>query len=277
MQTLKFRNVFIGLDLSKSKYILQRFNPNKGTSSKETDSNIGRDGINILNAYYDERSLTAKGIIIASSPEELYDLRRALVNNCDGKTQDFLYLNVGDIQYKALALADVPDFGDIKGNSITFNINFTLPKFYWYGGSQNIAPLFKQENYLKTEFTLPLILTQRTGGAEITNSGDVPSPFTIEIHSDSLTTETGGVRITNTTTGEYLFLDYSVSKNEVVNIDTEEMTITSNINGNIIRYLDRGSNFFTLAVGKSRIIAVNNNADNHITTTLKFYDRYIGV
>ena len=73
---------------------------------------------------------------------------------------------------------------------------------------------------------------------------------------------------------EFLQLDYSFVDGEIITIDTENKTVVSSINGNIIKYLDNASTFFTLDYGGNEIEAAMNEP---VVVKAEFYNRFVGV
>ena len=277
MQELTYKNIKFGLNVAESQYILKSFEPNKGSTDVKTVKIIGENGKRVTDSTYNAREVTAKGVIVAHSVNELAELRRRLCVACDGKTEDFLYYDIGDAHYKTPAIAEIPTFGGIKGLTLEFSLSFKMYRFFWYNATEKITPIYKIIPHVSTPFTLPMVLSSRIDGNTLSNSGDVPTPFILSIFVNGLAPTAGGIHIRNATTGEILKINYIASVGETIVIDTEEMTATSDKNGNVIRYIDRTSNFFNIPVGESEIKTINTDTDTAIIANVSYYERYIGV
>lgn len=137
MRYLKFN----GIEFSqKSNYLLSQFEPNDVTVHRQEDIPVGRSGAKISNAYYNSRIVNVVGNIIACCRADLFEKMQYLSARCNGVTQgDLLYHN-GTKLYKASAIADSPQYGQIRcGRNVEFNINFTLPDFFWLSNDEVVT------------------------------------------------------------------------------------------------------------------------------------------
>jgi len=247
----------------------------EGSTLTQTANYLDQDGTDILTAYYEPRIVTLNGFILASNDTELYTLRKHLVSACNGKTKGILrYIN-GNKAYISEAVAELPQFGVKLKHSMPFSINFNLYNFYWKNDYKNIDYIFKLTNNIKGTFEFPFVFTTMTTVANVVNDGDVDCPLIIKI--TGIGSGTGGFEVRNNTTGKYIKLDYNLADGEVITIDTQELTITSSIAGNILHKITSDSTLdLKLAVGVNEIEGIN-YADNEIAITAEHHNLYVGV
>lgn len=85
------------------------------------------------------------------------------------------------------------------------------------------------------------------------------------------------LRIDNLTTSRYIILSYSCATGETITIDTTigNKTITSDLNGNLLDYMDPTSSFWDLKTGDNsvKISMTGDNADT--TAVLKYRPRFL--
>jgi hypothetical protein len=267
---------FNGIEFSnQSKYIFHKFEPNEGETEYQTSSYINQDGIDIRNITYAQRVIKLDGHILANTKVEFDEFKKALIKACNGKTKANLYYTNDYDKYYSECIADIPQFGDYMYTVQPFSITFTLYNFYWKNVNTLNFEIFKRTDLVIDKFTLPCIFTDRTNKADITNNGDVEAESIITITNLSSSADTE-IEIKNNTTSEFIKLNYEMSANEVITINTENMTIKNQSGTNLIKYITNDSIFFKLIIGINEIEVLNgNNAD--ITAVLSFNEKYIGV
>lgn len=132
---IKFRDLYIGTDYTgkDTDFYFNEFNPNEGSVSRSEDKPIGCHGIHISNATYDARVINVKGTIVGTSLSNLYDNMNKLSVACDGLTAAQLtWCNGTKLYASDDVVADLPSYGLIEGTTVDYNVNFTLPHFFWY-------------------------------------------------------------------------------------------------------------------------------------------------
>jgi len=250
---------------------------NEGETSYQTASYLEQDGQDILTSYYEPRKVTLNGYILADSDVELYALRRQLVNACNGKAKDTLTYNDGHNTYFSEAIAELPQFGIKTGFGLPFIVYFNLYNFYWKAQDIYINNVFQRTNHLSTLFTLPLIITTRTNKSIVINDGDVSCSMIIKITGKGTTAGVDGFKVINNTTGNFIRIAYNIADSEVVTIDTQEITITSSVNGNILHKVTNDSKLdLKLMPGTNEIEGIN-YASNYISIVAEHYNLYVGV
>ena len=253
----------------------------EGEVATQTGQYLEQDGVDILSAYYEPRIVTLSGHILADNDMELYTLRRQLTKACNGKTKSLLKYSDGYRTYFSEAIAELPQFGKRLGNSgktaLPFSVNFYLYNFYWKDDSKNIEHIFKATNHLGNSFMFPLVFTTLTTISNVINGGDVECPLTIKITGRGAAVGDDGFNVINNTTGRFIKVEHNITDGEVVTIDTQELTITSNISGNILHKITSDSTLdLKLKLGINEIECLN-YASNEIFVTAEYYDMFVGV
>ena len=268
---IKFNGITFSHD---SVFPFYSFLPNEGTTEHQSDKAVGIDGSIISNARYAERIVPLKGHIIAEDEKELTENIQKLFLKCNGKTKaDLIYFDGYNI-YFSEAVASLPTLSEKRGLCYEFNINFTLPHFYWLEAEATNVPLFERKNMTLTEFTLPCVFTQRTAGAVLFNEKDF-SVFPI-IEFISVLDGEYNLVIKNETTGATIeLLNYTLAKDDKVIIDLEKVTATKN-GENIINAFNDFTEF-CLVCGNNNITVQNNGEILNSTILLYYNERKIGI
>lgn len=113
----------------------------------------------------------------------------------------------------------------------------------------------------------------------VRNEGDVETGMVITLSATATVT---GATITNTVTGEYLKLNYSLDSGDVVRINTNygQKSITldqSGVETNIYRYLDVNSTFLQLKVGDNLMQYSATTGINNLDVSITYSPQYLGV
>lgn len=252
---------FNGIEFGKGKeYIFTTFQPNECTTDRQEDKPILNDGSILSNFSYQARVVSLSGMIIADNRNELFEKMQKLSLKCNGKTiSDLIYFN-GAKTYKSTAVADVPQFGDIIAKrGVEYNINFTLPNFYWYGTS-----LISLGNVSNTS----------TGTSSTVT---VNNPLDLEIKPIIYVFATGVDKYTleNTTTGAKFDIDIktALDTNGYIVIDTDGITANDNNGNDLINNVGDIEEFY-LQSGNNSIKISSTTA---FRIELKYYPKYIGV
>lgn len=149
------------------------------------------------------------------------NLRRKIICKCT-QPPEFTRLCQGIYTFVVQLQSDYPYFTEF------YNINY---------------PIFKLENIVTEEFTLPCVFTSRVARGNINNTGDKKVYPEIIITNNSSANEStdSNVIIENHTTGTKIVINHSLISGEVVTIKLAERKITSNLSGNITDKIDRNT------------------------------------
>lgn len=185
-----------------------------------------------------------------------------------------LCINPSDVEgiiyhkmYKAVLqfVCDDPYFHDV--HETRFDINRRENQF---------PNLVEDDTYY---ISLPAVATTRTNGTGITNNGAVKVYPIIEIYnntSDTVTSETTGLIIRNTTIGAWIEIERDMKPGEQITIDLPHRKIISSIDGNITNYISDNTvlSEFYLEVGNNDINVENKNSRQETATIVRFNNNY---
>jgi len=110
-----------------------------------------------------------------------------------------------------------------------------------------------------------------TGSGTLTNSGDYPAWPTI-----TFTGITTNPRITNSTTGEYIQLNYALASSETATItyDNDSLSIVKNDGTNLMQYVDSSTDFFTIQPGLNQLSFTASNMGAGSDCSVAIYDSW---
>lgn len=147
--------------------------------------------------------------------------------------------------------------------------------------------VFRRQDMIYGEYTLPMVFTIRTNDADILVAGDIETEpvFTIyNTNSDevSLQDTEYGIEIRNETTGKFIKLNYHTTDGETITIDIPNAEITSSVQtednnyGNLLNFLSNDTYLtdFNLIPGVNHIVATNYNIGESISVVCTYNNRY---
>lgn len=250
------------------------------------------DGAAVDSSFYEPRIVTVKGFIRAPNSLETASLRKRLTNLLNCKEEGVLEYICDTGRYQSAATPEaLPTFGTQLQNILPFVIYFMLPAFYWQGLPICQHDILKTDPNLIFPFTFPDYFGLVTTRGNVMNNGAVPAPCVIRIWGSSASINTfslsQGLEVINHTTKTHLLINYDITSDEVITIDTEKPSIVSNISGNILNRIDFGesgeySDYTTdvamkLLPGVNDIECINYNPSHMIRAAVSFYQLYLGV
>ncbi len=125
-------------------------------------------------------------------------------------------------------------------------------------------------------FYSPAVIHSLTASFAVNNAGDVATPVELMIEASGAAVVKP--KITNTDTGEYIELDYTIADGEEVYINTafgkKEITLVSD-DTNLFNKLTSASTMFSLPVGTSNLTYTLTSGGR--AGELRFYPRHLGV
>ena len=227
------------------------------------------------NFRYDSRIMSLRGYILPRNGERIEELRADLFTKINGKTNKKLIYFDGEKKFFCHCFADAPVVSGKIKESVEFNINFTVPDFYWYEFLKTEIPVCTRINHIETEFRLPTVFTTRIAEATINNPNNFNLYPIIKIIAGS-TSESETLEVLNDTTGESVVLSgYTLNANEIVTIDCK--TLDADASGvSVINYLNDFSDF-SLIPGSNHLICTNARLGSMLTVAIEYYRPYIGI
>lgn len=238
---------------------------------RNTVNYAGIVGQNKLSDTVGARTVTIKGDLKSSSPQSILTRMMRILD-----TSGTLILRVGAKGRRIAAECVEFDISDRNGVYQPFILQFICDYPYFSDITQTEIYIFKVQNLLKTQFTLPCMFSQRECKQNIYNSGDVVCEPIFEFTALSDGAEDGSITIENETTAQQITLNYRMSAGEVITVDIESRKITSDTAGDIIYSLDDDSYLsdFWLDKGNNSIV-VTNGSGGEMKAVCAFSNKYI--
>jgi hypothetical protein len=180
-------------------------------------------------------------------------------------------------EYFSECVADLPQYGKRITSKLPFKVTFNLYNVFWKSAKKYSYNVSERVNLLSSPFIFDanvdsgkIAFTSRTNSVNMVNNGDVNAPVIIT----ATCTGSGNAIKISKSESVFIELNYNFVSGETITINTENMTIESNLNGNIIKYLSNDSTFFTLDFGVNNISAA---IDQPVVVKAEFYNRFVGV
>lgn len=255
-------------------YIITEFYPNEVNTAYQQDDYI-TDGALFSNFRYEARIVSLRGYILPRKGEDVKVLRQALYTKLNGKKQTKLVYYDGNKRYFCNAFADTPVCAKELKNTVEFNINFTIPDFFWLEYELTTATVASRENLIKTPFTMPMIFAQRISTATVQNEQEFEIFPKFIIIANNISAA-GVIYILNHTTGEQIVIsDLNVENGSEITIDCKQLT--ASVNG--IDIINNCNDFsgFSLIPGNNLLECVDNNEGRNSIVCVKYYRQFVGI
>lgn len=239
--------------------------------TRNTVNYAGIVGQNKLSETINARTVTIKGDLKSTSPQNILTRMMRILNN-----SGTLILRAGSKGRCISAECIEFDISDRNGAYQPFIMQFICDYPYFSDITQTNIYIFEIEKRLKTQFILPCVFSKRILNQKIHNSGDVICEPIFEITAVTESAKNGNIAIENITTSQKIVLNYKISRGEVITVDIENRKITSNTAGDIIYSLDDDSYLsdFWLEKGSNNI-TVTNGSGGEIMVMCRFCNKYI--
>lgn len=241
------------------------------------------DGSIFIDSTLQERSLSFNFTILADSSKDLMNKRRfvsKVLNPRNGLGT--LRYEKGGFIYEITAIAEsIPQYPSGSENrGMTYQrvvIDLIAPDPYWRSLNQESKPLQAYVGNFKLPMTFPFELGVSGSSTTLYNDGDAPAPVQIKINGP-----TTNPQIFNRTTGEYIRINRTIAKGEVMNIDTtpgqKSIIIESEEEEKqAFGYLDPESTLWDLEIGENEIEHVADSGNRHAKVFVKWQNRFVGV
>lgn len=237
-------------------------------------SYASEDGYVECSSHYNQRIITVSADVKCSDNSAIKEAARILSH------AGVLQIKTGLQNRKIFVNAATITIGKRYGSFCTLVIQMTCDYPHFTDADETQVPLFRKINYLTAEAQLPLLLTERISQGTVTNKGDIEIYPVVTIIKTSDESGENTITVSNLTTGKSLLFNKELQKDEEIIIDVKNRTVTSNIEGNIIKTLNReysladmkcsrGENEISVTVGGSeRGIAVYITYENEYTEAI---------
>lgn len=284
METVTFTNsrgesLFLGT--SKPFYMTSIEGTGGAPSDLLSTKSPYQDGTTFVDMMLANRPLSIIGGIIAPTREKMYQYRREFMRILNSKLGlgTLVYTN----SYRSYAIQAVvegtPNFDERIVTNQPFTINFICPDPYF----TDVSPMSKGLRFEIGGLMFPLVLPTQFATASyeayFQNDGDVPTPVEIHYKGPALNPV-----VTNETTGEYIKIKYDLSENDVLVINTAfgrkrvEVVNPDGTRTNVFHWIDLGSTFFQLQVGKNLLVYNSDREGDRAIATVDIFwnNRYGG-
>lgn len=263
-----------------------------GNFSRNVLEFIDTDGVSLNGGYYEPRTVTVKGFIRAKDERTMTYYKQKLTSFLDCREEGILEYENGARAYQSVAVPDgLPVFGTPMQGMVSFVAYFMIPGFYWQELPMCQRDILNTEANLIFPFTFPGPFSIVTTRGNVVNSGPLPTPCKIHIRgtlsSFSTFSLSQGLEILNHTTKTRLLINYDITEDEEIIIDTAEPYIESSLSGNILNKIDFGESgdypdyktdiAMKLAPGANDIECINYNPSHLIRATISYYQLCLGV
>lgn len=232
------------------------------------------DGVDTISSSVHGRTVTVGGDIKISNKKFLCDILKVLDKPGE------LYMDFGEKKRKLVCRSAHFTPGERNSRYMRFVIVFSSDMPYFYGFDEETEYVRKREDIIGKNFILPCVFTSRSTENDIVVNGDAEIEPVFEItciKEATMPEEEPGICILNETTGESIKLCIYLLQDEAIEIDVENRKITSNIRGNMLKFISEDTflHRFKLVQGANHIKVISDNADEQINALCKYRCRYI--
>jgi len=254
-----------GLDVISDKYFFTL----DGLFNNDTD--IIMNDLNTDGQRYDHTKIQVKKVVLdgwikSKQMKDFLKLRQVLCNK-NLKTFTISMSGIEDLTFKAQLQTWVD--GSIGKFSIACSL--VLPDPYLYALSSQIISLGAVvDNSLNFPTTFPITFGNIIGESDIIVNKGTASAYPVITVIGSCS----DILITNVTTGEYMYINYQLLENDVLEIDNNPLTRSIKLNGAIRMDLKNGT-WITCDVGDNEITFNRNSLESIFHCTVNLKSRYI--
>ncbi len=236
----------------------------------ECISYYSKDGKTTLGSYFPSRIITLSCDIYNSSKPLMKEIMKTLYREGLLTVMDSHFQRC--IKYKPLTF----EFGEKHGTIQSFAFQIECDNPYFSDVFYTKKDIYSRTKNITSPFTLPAVFSSRTYKSIIMNNGDAEIYPKIIIQPSQGADASGIYTLTNLTTGNSITLNLTLSQGEIITVDVEERTITSNLRGSVINSLSDGamSNFF-LDTGKNEIEFACTNTSVSPHSTIMYRNNYL--
>ena len=244
-----------------------------------TSKSSSMHGENYVSNTLESRYITISGFIERSNSAPA--LRKRLIKTINPTLKaKLIYSNATEVKEIECMPEEIPVV-EANGGLIRFDINLQSFNPFWKNKEK-----VEQLAVLTGKLTFPLVIPKTSGMLfglkksilenEVNNIGDVISGFRVVFKAKG---STSNPKIYNKLTGEFIKINYSMSKGDVIEIINypEQKKITVNGTENGFKYLDIDSTFFNLEIGKNIIGYIAEENTINLEVIMYYTPRYLEV
>ena len=232
------------------------------------------DGVDSVSSAIGGRTVTISGDIRLSNKQFLRDMLKVL--NEPGE----LCMDFGEKKRKLICRSSHLTPGQRNAMYMKFVIVFYSDDPYFCDFDVETEYIRKRTDTVGTSFVLPCVFTERITENEIVVNGDVACEPVFEIHcvkAAQTQNDDCSIAVQNETYGKNIELCTFLLQDEIVEIDVENRKITSNMRGNLIKYISDNTflHEFRLERGLNHIRVISNNNDEQVHVVCRYRCKYI--
>ena len=216
------------------------------------------------------RSITVAGDIMNGS-RRVAELMRILSEPCR------MVLSGSGIERAIQVSAAEAEFGSRNGPYMSFALSLACDDPYFYDTEETVCGLFVRNKLINAQTVLPAVFSTRVNEADVEVNGDRAVEPVIEILGGEAKEGDGSIAVENLTDAKVFTIDYVPKKDECITIDIANRTITSDIEGNIIKYISDDSFMSDLVIenNKTRLRAIGYGATGTMSAYIRYKNKYI--
>lgn len=267
---------------------LESIDPNSIGTTADSYRPIGADGQITKEVLYNPRTIiaTLSFVGIREGRYSEAELRSIWLNVGNvltpHKEGTLTYQNEGGVYFIKCRPLSMPNFNRAVATFSRFKIEFLADKSFWMSKTAFKSGLGQVEKMWQYPYSYPLTYGEWRTDAIIVNDCNVPVPVKIEIQSTAV-----HIKVTNSSTGEFIQVDKALTSLQKMIIDTEEClvtvetystdgSLTDTENANYLLTVDSTPDM-KLQVGENTLIVENGVAVSNIPATVTYYKRYLVV
>lgn len=239
-----------------------------------------QDGETHLDVILQPRFINLEGSILKKDLREMKAYRKHILRVCNPKLglgKITLELD-GDTKEIFGVLDGTPSFPE-RGRDVwqKFLITWKCPNPYWRDPNQTSKSLQSYVGNFTLPFTLPFELGVSGSHTTLFNNGDIPASVRIDIQGPVTNPQ-----ILNKTNGQWLRVNRSIARNEILHIDTTEgrkrveVYRTGRVY-DVFGYLDYDSEWIKLDIGANEIEHIADAGDSNSLVAITWNSMYVGI
>ncbi len=240
-----------------------------------TISYANQPGQETVETNVNARVITLAGDALVDNDFQKKYSEALVVLNAEG----YLYVNIGTVSRRIKCKCS--DFmpGERNGAYQVVAIQFICDYPYFEDAQNTIIGLYQVIPHIKTDFSLPMVLSTRTSRNIISCTGAVETEPVLEIDiniNEDILSGTG-IEIINHTHNEKIVLNYIPEKAEHITINVEERKVYTSSGTDLLNNIDIESflDGFHLWPGENDIEVINNIDGSNLLIMCRYSNKYV--
>ena len=229
------------------------------TKSYTTVKYVSRGGQHTINVHHDSRVITIGGDVYTRDNNNLEKALRIL--------SDDVWLTVVSGTKKRKIYTKIKEFTvyNKNGGYSGFTLQLEADSPYFKDLAQDVNTVYGRKHLVSGEITLPCVFTERTNGKTVVNKGCLktyPKIVLYDIGFNGRYESEKTITLVNETTGKSVTFEYETAAGEIITVDFDKRTVSSNYTGDILNSLalENYLSEFALEEGENFINIINNTS-----------------